>query len=141
LQAANVAISTGAFFRTYTFIPVIDGSFITQRPTLSISQGKLNTVRSSFVFLLASIPDNFTQKNVFTMTNSFEGDFFINPDSTSTTQEYARLLFPGLTTTQTAAVAAKYAPVGNVFRQQAEIYGDCTLVSRHLAGSITNNAS
>jgi hypothetical protein len=44
LQAINIAINNGAFFGTYTLVPVVDGSYITQRPTLSLLQGKVNGV-------------------------------------------------------------------------------------------------
>lgn len=44
LQSINVKINTGAFFGTFTIIPVIDGELIRDRPTKLIQSGKLNGV-------------------------------------------------------------------------------------------------
>jgi hypothetical protein len=44
LQTANTQINNGGFFGTFLFVPVVDGSFITQRPTLSFLQSKVNGV-------------------------------------------------------------------------------------------------
>lgn len=46
LEAANVDISLNGFFGTFVFVPVVDGTFITQRPTLALQQGKINAVRA-----------------------------------------------------------------------------------------------
>jgi carboxylesterase type B len=47
----NININTilGGFFGTFSFVPVIDGSFITQSPTTALSQGKVNGVRISLL--------------------------------------------------------------------------------------------
>ena len=37
-------IVTNASYKTFNFVPVIDGSFITQRPTLALRAGKVNGV-------------------------------------------------------------------------------------------------
>jgi hypothetical protein len=37
-------ISAAGFFATSLFVPVVDGEFIVQRPTLSLAQGKVNGV-------------------------------------------------------------------------------------------------
>lgn len=34
-----------AFFGTFAFVPVVDGTFITQRPTIALRQGKFNGIR------------------------------------------------------------------------------------------------
>lgn len=44
LEMANIAINAAGFYGTWLLVPVIDGEFITQRPSLSLSQGKLNGV-------------------------------------------------------------------------------------------------
>jgi len=49
LQAANTEINAGAFFFTNVFIPVVDGTFIIDRPTQLLKDKKVNTVRSSFL--------------------------------------------------------------------------------------------
>ena len=45
LQTANTNINHAGFFGTFTIVPVIDGTFITQRPTLSLLERKVNGVR------------------------------------------------------------------------------------------------
>jgi hypothetical protein len=48
LEAVNTNITTSAFFGTFVFVPVVDGTFITQRPTLSLLEGKVNGVCYQF---------------------------------------------------------------------------------------------
>ena len=44
LQSANSDINTSGFFGTFVFVPVVDGSFITERPTQLLKAGKVNGV-------------------------------------------------------------------------------------------------
>ena len=52
LQCANLDISSSAFFGTFVFQPVVDGSFITERPTQLLKAGKLNRVREIHSILI-----------------------------------------------------------------------------------------
>ena len=45
LQNANAVISTSGFLGTFVFVPVVDGTFITERPTELLKAGKVNGVR------------------------------------------------------------------------------------------------
>ena len=45
LQSANMDINASGFFGTFVFVPVVDGRFITERPTELLKAGKLNGVR------------------------------------------------------------------------------------------------
>ena len=45
LQSANLEISASGFFGTFVFVPVVDGSFVTERPTELLKTGKVNGVR------------------------------------------------------------------------------------------------
>lgn len=45
MEVANANISGAAFYGTFIFVPVVDGEFITQRPTISLAHGKVNGVR------------------------------------------------------------------------------------------------
>ena len=45
LESANVEINAGGFFGTFVLVPVVDGSFITERPTELLKAGKVNGVR------------------------------------------------------------------------------------------------
>ena len=44
LQSSNLEISASGFFGTFVFVPVVDGSFITERPTELLKAGKANGV-------------------------------------------------------------------------------------------------
>ena len=52
LQAANIEINTSGFYFTNTFVPVVDGTFITDRPTQLLKDKKVNTV----CFFLSLVP-------------------------------------------------------------------------------------
>ena len=56
LQNVNIDISNSGFFGTFVFVPVVDGNFITDRPTELLKAGKVNGVR--WLHLLPSIHDN-----------------------------------------------------------------------------------
>jgi hypothetical protein len=44
LIAVNVDVCTSGFYGTFVFAPVVDGTFIKERPSEMLKQGKLNTV-------------------------------------------------------------------------------------------------
>ena len=46
LQSANLDINNSGFFGTYVFVPVVDGCFITDRPSELLKAGTVNGVRS-----------------------------------------------------------------------------------------------
>jgi hypothetical protein len=43
-EAVNTNITSSAFFGTFVLVPVIDDTFIVQRPTISLMEGKVNGV-------------------------------------------------------------------------------------------------
>ena len=45
LLAADTDIGFQNFMETYTFVPVVDGSFIIERPTVTLQRGRVNGVR------------------------------------------------------------------------------------------------
>jgi len=57
LEAANINITEGSFFGTFTLVSVIDDHFIIQRPTASLMKGK---------------------EALLAVTNTFEGTHFVN---------------------------------------------------------------
>ncbi|KAF8801565.1 alpha/beta-hydrolase [Phlegmacium glaucopus] len=104
LQTANVNINHAGFFGVFTFVPVVDGSFITKRPTQLMQAGKLN----------GGI--------VLTVTNAFEGTVFVNQNTASTVQiaDYVSQLYPNFGTAQINAAVAQYAGLGtNIFQADA----------------------
>ena len=52
LQCANLEVDSSGFFGTFVFVPVVDGSFITERPTQLLKAGKLNGVREIHFILI-----------------------------------------------------------------------------------------
>ena len=44
LSAANDVVVSSAFYGTYVFVPVVDGAFITERPTVTLDRGITNGV-------------------------------------------------------------------------------------------------
>jgi cholinesterase len=46
LQNANLDINNSGFFGTFVFVPVVDGRFITDRPSKLLKAGTVNGVRS-----------------------------------------------------------------------------------------------
>ncbi|KAJ7681342.1 hypothetical protein B0H17DRAFT_1138496 [Mycena rosella] len=67
-----------AFFGTCLVVPVVDGEFITQCPTLALAQGKVNG------------------KALRAVTNTFEGTQFVNQSTgpTANATQYTLDLFP-----------------------------------------------
>ena len=48
LESANLEINVSGFYGTFVFVPVVDGSFITESPTELLKAGKVNGVRYLF---------------------------------------------------------------------------------------------
>ena len=44
LQAANTKINLAGFYGTFVFVPVIDGTFIVERPTVTLEKRRVNGV-------------------------------------------------------------------------------------------------
>lgn len=60
LQAANSAINLSGFFGTFVFVPVVDGTFITDSPTKILQQGKVNGVCVVFSATISESSDSFS---------------------------------------------------------------------------------
>ncbi|KAF7980334.1 hypothetical protein HWV62_38757 [Athelia sp. TMB] len=92
LSAVNTNMVNSGFFGTFTFVPVIDGTLIVERPTVTLQKGKHNG------------------NVLLSVTNTFEGAIFVDssPEVANITQ-YAQELFPLITPAQQIAVAAEYA--------------------------------
>ncbi|KAA1475672.1 alpha/beta-hydrolase [Dentipellis sp. KUC8613] len=82
LAAAEVSIDSANFLGLFTFVPVIDGDFLVERPTVTLQRGKLNS------------------KAVLISTNTHEGTIFSPPQvvasSNITLRQYISGLFPRL---------------------------------------------
>ena len=134
LQNANVDINNSGFFGTFVFVPVVDGNFITERPTELLKAGKFNGVR--FILPLYYITNIINDgvscilKNILlSVTNTFEGTIFVNQNTSATVQvaDYVSQLFPNFGPQQIQAAATQYAGLGtNIFQVEA-IMGECEL--------------
>ncbi|KAJ7125564.1 Alpha/Beta hydrolase protein [Mycena crocata] len=112
LEAANTRINNGGFFGTFLFVPVVDGSFITQRPSLALQQRKVNGVA------------------LLSVTNTFEGDIFVNQNtgSTANATQYALDLFPNLGPTEADRAGSLYAGLGTPLVQENTIQAESIFV-------------
>ncbi|KAJ7576825.1 Alpha/Beta hydrolase protein [Mycena floridula] len=111
LQTVNSNVSGSGFFGTVGFVPVVDGTFIAQSPSMALRQRKVNG------------------DALFAFTNTFEGDILINPAIITTIANYISQLFPGLTIAQVAEAAKLYeSDFDNVLAQVSAVMGESILV-------------
>ncbi|THU75139.1 alpha/beta-hydrolase, partial [Dendrothele bispora CBS 962.96] len=99
LESVNVAIVEAGFVGTFVNVPVVDGTFITQRVTEALKQGKVNG------------------QAIFAMTNTNEGTDFVNQTAPANATVYAGQLFPNFRLEQDEEVARLYADVGTPLDQ------------------------
>ncbi|KAJ8594571.1 alpha/beta-hydrolase [Rhizopogon salebrosus TDB-379] len=81
------------------FLPVVDGTFIVERPSVTISKGRLNCD-----LLLA-------------VTNTHEGKTFVDQSMTLDIADYISTLFPNFGPAQAAGAAKIYQDLGNNVNQ------------------------
>ncbi|KAI5119060.1 hypothetical protein M0805_001519 [Coniferiporia weirii] len=114
LETANSAICLDNFFGTFAFIPVVDGSFIVERPMQTILKGKLNG------------------DVLFSITNTFEGRIFVDSDITSnmSLSDYTSQLFPTFGESQIEATVRQYTGIGldTVVDQAIAIMGESIFI-------------
>ncbi|PPQ80632.1 hypothetical protein CVT25_001638 [Psilocybe cyanescens] len=112
LQNANTAMSSSAFYGTFVWVPVIDGTFITDRPTVLLKERRVNG------------------QIVLSVTNAFEGTIFVDQTTADTVQvpTYVTQLFPTFTAQQAQAAAAQYTGLGTNIFQVSAIIGESILI-------------
>ncbi|KAJ7653507.1 Alpha/Beta hydrolase protein [Mycena rosella] len=99
LQNINLNIILAGFFGTFTFVPVVDGTFITNSPTDLLAAGQKNG------------------NVLLSMTNANEGALFVNPSVEYDVAQYVQQLFPLFGAKEGAAAAAIYASLGSPLDQ------------------------
>jgi len=111
LNQANNASAFSAFYGTYVFVPVVDGTFITERPTVTLGRQVING------------------DVLLSVTNTFEGDGFALPTETNTT-DYVRQMFPYFSAKQTDQAASYYIALNTTLPEPADqaaaIMGECS---------------
>ncbi|KAF9064636.1 Alpha/Beta hydrolase protein [Rhodocollybia butyracea] len=110
LGKINVNISSGGFFGTFIFAPVVDGSFIRQRPTESLKQGKVNG------------------KALLSITNTNEGNIFVNQTDPMSASIYSSMLFPKFGPQQANQSAQLYEDLGMPIEQNNLIMGESIFI-------------
>ncbi|KAJ7935829.1 alpha beta-hydrolase [Mycena leptocephala] len=110
LEAANTNISLSAFYGTFVFVPVVDGVFITQRPTVSMLEGKVNG------------------EALLAVTNAFEGTIFVNQSVSVSAAQYSLDLFPRFSTLQAATVSFLYGNLGPELFQVNAVQGESIFI-------------
>ncbi|KAG1732243.1 Alpha/Beta hydrolase protein [Suillus paluster] len=110
LQTLNYNINIDGFFGTWVFVPVVDGTFIVERPTVTISKGRLNAN-----YLLA-------------VTNSHEGNVFVNQSTTLDIADYVQTLFPNFGSAQVAGAVMMYQNQGSNVNQANLVMGESIFV-------------
>jgi carboxylesterase type B len=112
LQAANTLINDSGFFGTFVFVPVVDGTFITERPTQLLQNKQVNG------------------QILYSVTNTFEGAVFVDTSGPSTAQisDYVSQLFPNFGTTQIQAATAQYAGLGSSAFQAIAMMGESIFI-------------
>ncbi|KAJ7189181.1 Alpha/Beta hydrolase protein [Mycena filopes] len=110
LQAANIQVNNGAFFGTYTLVPVVDGTFITQSPTRSLMQGKING------------------EAILSVTNAFEGVKFVNQTTPANATKLALEVFPNFGPPEADRVGSLYAGLGTPLFQENALMGESIFI-------------
>ncbi|KAJ7651189.1 Alpha/Beta hydrolase protein [Roridomyces roridus] len=110
LSTVNANINSAGFFGTFTTVPVIDGEFIVQRPTLSFLDGQVNG------------------QALLSITNTFEGTAFVDQATKLTAAEYSLALFPKFTQTQADMVTQLYGGLGTQLFQVDAIHGESIFI-------------
>ncbi|KAJ7573689.1 Alpha/Beta hydrolase protein [Mycena floridula] len=110
LATVNLDITPLAFYGTFTFVPVVDGTFITQSPILSMALGEVNG------------------EGLLAMTNAFEGSIFVNSENPLNATEFTRQMFPNLKAQETAAAQPLYQALGTDLDQDVAIHGEAIFI-------------
>ncbi|KAE9408455.1 alpha/beta-hydrolase [Gymnopus androsaceus JB14] len=125
LETVNFNINADAFFGTFLWVPVVDGTFITQRPTESLKQGKVNG------------------KALLAVTNTNEGVIFVNQTNPITNVSlYAGTLFPKFGPKEDSETAEIYASLGTPLEQDDTIMAESIFIcpSFYLLSAFPNSS-
>ncbi|KAG6372189.1 Alpha/Beta hydrolase protein [Boletus reticuloceps] len=110
LQAANHDLAGSAFYDTFNFVPVVDGTLILERPTVTLAKSQVNGQ-----VLLA-------------VSNQNEGNTFVYANETLTIADYVSQLFPDMTFAQVQEAASVYKNYGTAVEQAMMVMGDSIFV-------------
>lgn len=107
---------------------MVDGEFITKRPTELLRDGKVNGVCGSYLYYsdICALMIVY-QEALLAVTNTFEGRVFVdlNTASTVNTPTYLANLFPEFRDDDISNAAALYKNLGAPIDQAVAIMGEC----------------
>ncbi|KAF7327270.1 Carboxylic ester hydrolase [Mycena kentingensis (nom. inval.)] len=108
LQTANLNINLNTFVGTYAFPPVVDGSFIRERPLEALRKGRVNG------------------EMLLVGTNAFEGSIFVNTSipAAESVGSYALELLPNLRASKRVDVEKVHARTGTEPEKIVALAGD-----------------
>ncbi|KAL1724333.1 Alpha/Beta hydrolase protein [Schizophyllum commune] len=111
LLAVNYDMSDNAFYGTFLFVPVVDGSFVRERPSQALSQGKLNA------------------RDLLALGITYEGLNFVDPARPeSDSAAYIRKIFPKMSTADARRGAEVYSNVGDATERAVAIMGESIFI-------------
>ncbi|KAF9541669.1 alpha/beta-hydrolase, partial [Agrocybe pediades] len=112
LATANNDILDSGFSGTFAFVPVVDGTLITDSPINLLKQGKVNG------------------KALYSVTNSFEGNDFVDQGTAATVQveNYVAQLLPTVGPQVVEAATQQYAGLGSNISQVNAIMGESIFI-------------
>lgn len=111
MQNAGNVVGASGLKSTFLFVPVVDGTFIVERPTVTLKRRAHNGVCTLFTHLARHVLKGFLniEKDVLlAVTNANDGYVFVSSTENDTTQQYIQELFPELTVSQTQKAATYY---------------------------------
>ena len=113
------------------FVPVVDGRFIAERPTITMDRQQVNGVSLLVVLFVTTwfIYTCFLQDVLLAVTNTLEGFVFALPIATNTT-DFVRQLFPNFSAKQADEAVSYYtalnATMPTVSDQTVAIMSECS---------------
>ncbi|KAG7094306.1 hypothetical protein E1B28_007908 [Marasmius oreades] len=110
LEQANKNIGYASFFGTFSFGPVVDGTFIKQSATKALKQRKVNG------------------QALLAVTNTNEGPVFVDQHAHANVTHFASQLFPNFGPRQEVAVTRQYNGLGSQLNQQNLVMGESIFV-------------
>jgi len=125
LSNVNNQIEGNGFYGTVSFVPVVDGTLIVERPTETLGKGKHNGVsrtKYNFEFAAETLPR--VQEALYSVTNVNEGPQFVQQSLTIGASQYISGLFPNIQASQANSLAALYADFGTNIAQADSVMGE-----------------
>ncbi|KAF7350856.1 Carboxylic ester hydrolase [Mycena sanguinolenta] len=121
LATVNSNMIAAGFAGTFTFVPVVDNTFIMQTLTTALAQGKDLSVIMQLTNILL-------KASVFSVTNSNEGFIFVPQTVDFDTADYVQQLFPLLSSEQVKSVTSAYSSFGTPAERATAIYGESIII-------------